>query len=67
MRIGLVYQVVCYWENEDSEEYARTFYEALLTKTLLKPCLHKSIEGRLRIHFMVWELMVPNGTHDFFH
>ena len=35
MRICLVYQVVCYHKNEDSEEYARTSYEALPTQTLL--------------------------------
>ena len=35
MKICLVYQVVSYHKNEDSEEYARTSYEALLTQTLL--------------------------------
>ena len=35
MRICLVYQVVCYHKNGDSEEYARTSYEALLIQTLL--------------------------------
>ena len=31
----LVYQVVYYHKNENSEEYARTSYEVLLTQTLL--------------------------------
>ena len=35
MRICLVYQVVCYHKNEDSEEYVRTPYEALLVLILL--------------------------------
>ena len=34
MRICLVYEVVCYHKNEDSEEYAGTSYEALLIQTL---------------------------------
>ena len=33
-RICLIYQVVLYHEDEDSEEYARTYYEAL-NQTLL--------------------------------
>ena len=32
MRICLVYQVVYYHKNEDSEEYAQTSYEALLIR-----------------------------------
>ena len=33
-RICLIYQVVCYYEDDDSEETARTYYEAL-NQTLL--------------------------------
>ena len=43
-----------YHKDKYSEEYTRTYYEAL-NQTLL----HKSIGGRLPIHFKVWKLMVP--------
>ena len=33
-RIFIIYQIVLYHEDEDSEEYARTYYEAL-NQTLL--------------------------------
>ena len=48
----LIYQVDRYHKDEDSEEYARTYYEALNPK---------SIGVRLPIHFMVWKLMVPSN------
>ena len=59
LRICLVYEVVCYHKAEDSEKYARTSYEALLTQTLFRPCLHKTVGGCHPIHFMFWKLMVP--------
>ena len=34
--ICLIYQVVRYHKDEDSEEYTRTYYEAL-NQTLLRP------------------------------
>ena len=59
LRICLVYEVVCYHKNEDSEEYAQRFYEAMLTQTLLRLCLHKSIGDCPPMHIMVWKHMVP--------
>ena len=34
--ICLIYQVVCYQKDEDSQEYARTCYEALNKTFLIK-------------------------------
>ena len=53
-RICLIYQVVRCHKDENSEEYARTHYEAL-NQTLLTQ-KHRSIRGRLPIHFTVWKL-----------
>ena len=41
-------------KDEDSVEYARTYYEALN---------QKSIGGCLPIHFMFWKLMVPSKNY----
>ena len=31
-----------------------------ITRQRIRPCLHKSIGGRLPIHFTVWKLMAPS-------
>ena len=54
LRVRLIYQVVRYHEDEDSEEYARTYYVAL-NQTLPT----QKYPGHVPIHFMVWKLMVP--------
>ena len=52
--ICLIYQVVRCHKDEDSKEYARTYYKAL-NQTLLT----QKYRDRFPIRFTVWKLMTP--------